>query len=984
MDMSQPDVLPVQPFVEPLTAREQEVLVHLAASHSNREIADALVVSLNTVKWYNRQIYGKLGVNSRRQAVTRARELGLLPAIHPQAKAQSIQGPQTEETPPPVRVPTPAYNLPASPTPFFGRVRELAALEAMLGNAATRLVTLTGPGGSGKTRLALEAGARVAEQDRQALADGSPGGGPPLAFPHGAVFVPLAAVPSAEGLLPALADALQVRLKGGQKQLLDALRRRQVLLILDNLEHLLAGIELLAEILRAAPGVQILATSREQLQLRGEHVLAVGGLDYPDHEASRRLPDAAGIEPYLAAYPAFQLFLESARRVQPGLALAPEDLPVMLEICRRLDGLPLALELAASWADTLSLDEILVETRQSLGFLQAEWRDAPERQRSMRAVFDVSWRRLTEAEQAAFSQLSVFRGGFTREAAAQAVMGIEAAPRLLAALVRKSFLQHDQASHRYQIHELLRQYGAEKLANDPAAESAARDRHSRYYCDWLGQAGEGLKDRAPQAVWDAIQADIENVRAACLWAASHGHPNRLAPAVNTLGWFYYLGYGNYQQGEATFHRLRETLPETGTGLSPDAANAACTMVRILAWQATMWSLLGDLETSWRLIHEAQALLDGPVLAGQDTRLERAILAHQSGYGRMYADPAAGRQHFAESLELYEQIGHKLGMAYALMSLGRAAVRLGMADEVRESATRGLSLQQEIGNQSGLSEALMSLGGWTAGQMQFREGEDLIRQGLSLTPQTNPFGTAFGLGFLGQVQLETGRFAEAAATALECMTIFEDIGWRLWSIRRSIILARARLHAGEYAAARAEAEATISAAQEVDWGRGVGYAQVVLAEVALVEAGYAQAYHLLQESLVHLREYANQPWDVHHSTWLGLAARGLERRDEAWRHLASALEGAGKGPRFLELMTVLAGIALLLADEGQIERAIELYALASRYPFVANSCWFEDVAGRQITAAADTLPAERVAILQERGQARDLETTIAELLSELRT
>jgi hypothetical protein len=159
--------------------------------------------------------------------------------------------------------------------------------------------------------------------------------------------------------------------------------------------------------------------------------------------------------------------------------------------------------------------------------------------------------------------------------------------------------------------------------------------------------------------------------------------------------------------------------------------------------------------------------------------------------------------------------------------------------------------------------------------------------------------------------------------------------------------------------------------------------VVLTEVALVEAGYAQAYSLLQESQAHAREYANQPWDVHHSTWLGLAARGLERRDEAWHHLASALERAGKGPHFLELMTVLAGIALLLADEGHIGRAVELYALASRYSFVANSRWFEDVAGSQITALAANLPEAAVTAARQRGRARDLMATVEELLTELR-
>ena len=324
-----------------------------------------------------------------------AEELDVEPAnettqLYEQIKRREL-GPELALEPAP---PSPNWDLPASPTPFFGRLDELATLEAKLAEPNTRLVTLTGPGGSGKTRLALEAGARFAEQDRQALADGLP-----LAFPHGVVFVPLAAVPSVEGLMPALADALQLRLQGGQEQLVEALSRRQILLILDNLEHLLAGVELLAEILSATPGVRILATSRERLQLRTEHVFPVGGLSYPDHDLWASSPDATDLDACVTAYPAFQLLVESARRVQPQFALTPEDLPVLSEICRQVDGLPLALELAASWADALSLGDILAEARQSLGFLQAEWRDAPKRHRSMRAVFDVSWRRLSVTEQ---------------------------------------------------------------------------------------------------------------------------------------------------------------------------------------------------------------------------------------------------------------------------------------------------------------------------------------------------------------------------------------------------------------------------------------------------------------------------------------------------------------------------------------------------------------------------------------------------------
>ena len=174
---------------------------------------------------------------------------------------------------------------------------------------------------------------------------------------------------------------------------------------------------------------------------------------------------------------------------------------------------------------------------------------------------------------------------------------------------------------------------------------------------------------------------------------------------------------------------------------------------------------------------------------------------------------------------------------------------------------------------------------------------------------------------------------------------------------------------------------MSLAREVGWGRGVSYGKLVFGEVALVEAAFAQAYRTLQESRLGLKEFADDPWDVDQSAWLGLAARGLEHRLESRQHLASALEWASKHQQFMELMVAVAGIALLLADEGEIERAVELYALASRFALVDNSRWFEDVVGQHIAAAA-TLPAERVAVLEEAGETRDLEATAAELLTEL--
>jgi hypothetical protein len=323
------------------------------------------------------------------------------------------------------------------------------------------------------------------------------------------------------------------------------------------------------------------------------------------------------------------------------------------------------------------------------------------------------------------------------------------------------------------------------------------------------------------------------------------------------------------------------------------------------------------------------------------------------------------------------------MGYALLGLGRAASFSGSPEEAREAVSQSISVHRATGNRVGESEAMGVLGGMVAAkQFRFREAEDLIRQGMSLAPETNRFGIAYGLGALCGVQLRTGHFAEAETTALDGIAAWEDLGLRTWTVRTSIVLVEARLHRGAYPEARVLAEETAYRARQIGWDLGVSKVQIVLGQVLLAEAALPQAYASLQESLKDLAQISDDPRDVHPSAWIGLVARGLEHRHEAWQHLATALDWASRHQEFRELMITLAGIALLLADEGQIERAVELYAMASRYPFVANSRWFEDVAGTQLAAVAATLPAERVAGLKESGRARDLEATAAELLTEL--
>src|SRR5512143_213336 len=293
----------------------------------------------------------------------------------------------------------PLGNLPGMLTPFIGRETELASLDQLLVDPQCRLLTLVGPGGIGKTRLAIEAAARL-----------------PAAFADGVYFVPLASVITAHFIVPLIADALGFAFQSATRadpktQLFRYLKGQQVLLLTDNLEPLLAepGIEVLAELLANTPQVKLLATSREPAGLQGEWVFEVQGLPIPDSRYAEGSAQNTGVE----------LFLQRARRAHVGFTARPQDYPAIVRICQLVDGMPLGIELAAAWVRTLDCAEIAGEIERGLGFLSVSARDLPARHRSMRAVFDHSWKLLTAEEQRVLLRLSVFRGGFKREAAEQ-------------------------------------------------------------------------------------------------------------------------------------------------------------------------------------------------------------------------------------------------------------------------------------------------------------------------------------------------------------------------------------------------------------------------------------------------------------------------------------------------------------------------------------------------------------------------------------
>jgi predicted ATPase/transcriptional regulator with XRE-family HTH domain len=401
------------------------------------------------------------------------------------------------------------HNLPAPTTPLIGREEELAELAQLLVDPATRLVTILSAGGMGKTHLAVAAALQQVER-----------------FADGVCWVALAPLTEARELVLAIAAALGLQLQGQrspEQQVGDFLHARQLLLVLDNFEHLLEGAPLVGELLAAAPRLSILVTSRQRLKLSSETVLFLDGLRSPSEGSAAALD-----------YPAVQLFLLHARRVVPHYQPGEQDVAGIVSICRLVYGMPLGILLAAVWAGVISPAEIAEEVGRDLGFLQADMPDIPARQRNLRAVFLHTWGRLSTAECQVFMRLSVFRGGATA-VAAQRVTG--ATVDVLAGLIDKALLWR-LPNGRYEVHELLRQFAAEQLAGASAikedGQKGAQQQHSRYYLNLLDEQEQLLQGPQQRAALDAIRADFENMSVAWRWAVQEREFALLAPAIHAL------------------------------------------------------------------------------------------------------------------------------------------------------------------------------------------------------------------------------------------------------------------------------------------------------------------------------------------------------------------------------------------------------------------------------------------------------------------
>ena len=645
---------------------------------------------------------------------------------------------------PPQAIP---HNLPQRLTHFFGREEELTQIAKQLQNSSCRLLTLVGPGGIGKTRLALEAAAQQMEE-----------------FPQGVFFVSLASISSPDLLASALADALRFSFHGREdpkQQLFNYLREKKLLCLLDNFEHLVEAAAQLREILQSAPQVKLLVTSRARLNLQEEWVLDIEGLSFPRDETKD------GLDGYSAA----QLFLESARRVKADFSPSADERRSVTRICQLVEGMPLGLELAAAWARVLSCQEIAQEMQRNRDFLAATLRDVPERHRSIRAVFEHSWNLLEEGEREGFRRLSAFRGGFQREAAERVT---DASLHLLSSLVDKSLLRHTHLG-RYELHELMRQYSEEKLRENAQEMTNVHNQHCTYYAEYLHQRESHLKGHQQSQALNEISAEMENIHAACNWASEHGRNEELAKILESL-FLYYILRGSVYEGAQLLGRMIHRFQQAIQGGQASVAGAELILARARARQARL------LESAYQCT-EAKDLLQqslGTFRALEDQAEAAFCFNTLGGISEKLGEYEEAKRFYEGSLGIREKLVDSWGIAISMNSLANVAVAQGDYRKAKKYCEESLTIRRAINDAIGISIVLNNLGGILYRLGKLEEAKSILAESLALRREIDdPWSVAIALNNLGEVSTALKEYAEAEQYLQEGLTIRRELGDQRW-------------------------------------------------------------------------------------------------------------------------------------------------------------------------------------------------------------
>ncbi|OQA22817.1 MAG: putative HTH-type transcriptional regulator [Chloroflexi bacterium ADurb.Bin360] len=883
--------------------------------------------------------------------------------------------------------PLPKHNLPAQLLPLIGRETELAVLRARLKDPACRLVTLTGIGGIGKTRVALETATSLV-----------------AGFADGVFFVSLMPVHTLGAVAGAVAQSLGLTftVEGGseEQQLHDYLQHKTLLLVLDNVEHLLREapqqdavsdsnsivdetrstlVGLITNLLEGVPGLKIMATSRMALNVLGETLFPIHELDYPQ-TTTVSLAVAENVA-------AVRLFVQAAQQRRPDFALTEANVQAASAICRHLQGVPLPILLCASWVNVMSAADIAAQLTcdavQAQELLETDWQTIPERQRSMRAVFNGTWRLLTEREQRIMQALSVLRGAFT-QTTAWAIT--DATRKDLRGLVEASLIKRESTG-RYTMHRLVQQDAESRLALDSAAAYAVHDRHCAYYTALLqGWAEDAKGPRRVEALLE-MDAEISDVQAAWAWAVAQPDPARIGQAIEGLSQ-YYLSRQLSRQGEAACRSALERLEAVDSaGVSP-SEEAVLARARVMQWHSNFLPPEQALASMERCL----ALLESPLLPPWSARREKAAALQQIAYVMGFLDRSAAIHLLDQSLALCRVCEDEWWEGRAHLGLGIQNYEMGDYEAARHHLEASLVILRRLEDQASVAEALqlLSFVAWSTG-----ECDECVHLATAVLAQRRALGDRREIadalwGLTLPYIFYFGSFEKVWPLLEDLQGLSRDLP-DIYGAAGHGLRAWAKMYAGDYLEAQTEARIAVDQFRTLqDWPgawtrrRHWAVATALLGLIALALEQYAEALSLLETSIAAYRAL-QRPQDVAVAlAGLSVVLWAQDRIAEAGAHLTEALQLGVETKDHLALVHGLVGTALFLLHQNDNEHAIELIAAVfARFPLLEASRWFWDVAIRHVEVAAESLPTVVVAAAKTRGQMRDLHATAVEMLAELK-
>jgi predicted ATPase len=657
-------------------------------------------------------------------------------------------------------------NLPSQPTPLVGRERGVEEVAERLGGEEVRLLTLTGPGGTGKTRLALQAGADLLE-----------------GFDDGVFFVSLATMTDPELMPSAIAGPLGVK-ESAEQPLIESLKsylhHKHLLLILDNFEQVLEGAPVVGELVGACPKLKVLATSRIPLRLYGEQEYPVPPLALPD---PRVLPPLK----VLTQYEAVRLFVERARAVKADFEVTNENAPAVAEICARLDGLPLAIELAAARVRILPPQKVLERLSNRLKLLKGGARDLPTRQQTLRGTIDWSYDLLEEDEQTLFGRLSVFAGGRTLEAIEEicdpdgdldALEGVES-------LVEKNLLRQEEGvggEPRFVMLETVHEYAREKLQKSGEAEEIKR-LHAEYFLALAQESNPQLKGPNQLQWLGRLDVEYDNFRVALAWALESGEGELAVRLAGALWWFWFVR-GYLREGRGW---LEAALAEGATSWTPETRAKSLTGAGRLALE------VGEVERARALLEEGVQLFRG---AGEEAGLAEAVdnLAIAAAFS---GELEKAKPLFEESLGLYREASDGWGVGEVLNNLANVALLQAEGDKAMALHEESLATRRKVGDKRGIAMSLGNVATVWADWGEYERAAKLTEESLVLYRELGDKLTVMGhLAALGELELERGNHKQAGRLLKESLMQSKDAGHRMPMLSSLLIFARLAEKRGE--------------------------------------------------------------------------------------------------------------------------------------------------------------------------------------------